>query len=140
MWQGGGVLLLFLKMSQSSIDDVLIFDASDRPYKSTATGADLDVYIEYTFQAMGLDHGSIALGGCVDSCVGDRADAFPALSWCDQLTVAVVRCENAVVAGEVDAGFGCWRRSTGNESQGFEGDPGCFIPVRGLQGVDHLAR
>ena len=30
MWQGGGVLFLALKMSQNSIDDVLVFDATAR--------------------------------------------------------------------------------------------------------------
>jgi hypothetical protein len=47
VWQGGGVLFLSLKMSQNSFDDVLIFDASDHPYRHTAAGADHDVYIEY---------------------------------------------------------------------------------------------
>ena len=36
MWQGGGVLFLALKMSQNSIDDVLVFDARDNSDRSTA--------------------------------------------------------------------------------------------------------
>jgi Protein of unknown function (DUF3604) len=36
VWQGRGVLFLSLKMSQNSIDDVLVFDARDNSDRSTA--------------------------------------------------------------------------------------------------------
>ena len=49
MWEGGGVLFLSLKMSQNSIDDVLIFDTSDDSDRSAAAAADVDVDTEHTF-------------------------------------------------------------------------------------------
>ena len=48
--------------------------------------------------------------------------------------------ENAMVAGEVDPRLWHQSRQTGNEIHRFEGDLGRSIPVRCLQGVDHLAR
>lgn len=39
VWQGGGFLVLSLKMSQNSFDDVLIFDASDNRYRPPAASA-----------------------------------------------------------------------------------------------------
>jgi hypothetical protein len=38
VWQGGGVLFLALKMSQNSIDDVLVFDATVRRQDAVVTG------------------------------------------------------------------------------------------------------
>ena len=66
--QGGGTLFLIAKMSQDSIDDVLVLNAavrridddSDRP---TAAAANLDVDAEHTFQALSPDHGGVTLGG-----------------------------------------------------------------------------
>jgi hypothetical protein len=92
----------------------LAFNAGDDTDRAIAAAINLDVDTEYTLQARGLGHGKMALGGCAHFCVGDRADAFIALRWCDQPTAAVVRCENAVVAGKVGAGFGYSSRSTGN--------------------------
>ena len=42
MWQVGGVLFLSLKMSQNSIDDVLVLDAGDDPDRTTAAATNLD--------------------------------------------------------------------------------------------------
>ena len=42
MWQGGGVLFLSLKMSQNSIDDVLVLDTCDDFYRPAAVAADFD--------------------------------------------------------------------------------------------------
>ena len=106
MWEGGGVLFLSLKMSQNSIDDVLIFDTSDDSDRSAAAAADFDVYVEYSLESLSPGHGGVALGGRADFCVGDRLDAFPAPGWCDQPATAVVRREDAVVPGQVDARFG----------------------------------
>lgn len=92
----------------------MAFNAGDDPDRAIAAAINLDVDTEYTFQTRGLGHGNMALGGCADSCVRDRVDAFIALRWCDQPIAAVVRCENAAVAGKVGAGFGYSSRSTGN--------------------------
>ena len=102
MWQGGGVLFLSLKVSQNSIDDVLVLDTSDDSDRSAAAAADFDVYIEYSLEPLSPGHGGMALGGCADFCVGDELDAFPAPGWRDEPAPAVVRREYAVVAGEVD--------------------------------------
>ena len=102
MWQGGGVLLLSLKMSQNSIDDILLLDTGDDSDRSAAAGADLDVYIEHALEPLSPSHGGMALGGGANFCVGDRLDAFPTPGWRDQPTPAVVWSENAMVAGEVD--------------------------------------
>jgi len=40
---GSGGQLLIAKMSQNSVDDVLVFDASNRPYRPTAAGTDFDL-------------------------------------------------------------------------------------------------
>lgn len=45
----------------------------------------------------------MALGGFANFCVGDRYDAFPAPSWYDQPTPALVWSEEAMGAGEVDS-------------------------------------
>jgi hypothetical protein len=54
VWQSGGVLFLALKMSQNSIDDVLVFDATvrridDNPNRAAAAAANLDLDTEHTF-------------------------------------------------------------------------------------------
>jgi len=102
VWQGGGVLFLSLKVSQNSIDDVLVLDTSDDSDRSAAAAADFDVYIEYSLEPLSPGHGGMTLGGCADFCVGDELDAFPAPGWRDEPAPAMVRREYAVVAGEVD--------------------------------------
>lgn len=54
--------------------------------------------------------GGMALGVCADFCVGVGLDAFPAPCWCDQPTPAMVWCQDAVVAGEIDPRF--WYQSS----------------------------
>ena len=102
MWQGGGVLLFSLKMSQNSIDDVLVLDASDDSDRSAAA-ADFDFYIEYSLESLSPSHSGMALGGGANFCIGDGLDALPALSWCDQSAPAVVGGENTMVPGEVNS-------------------------------------
>ena len=127
-------------MSQNSIDDVMIFDTGDDSDRSAAAAADFDVYVEYSLESLSPGHGGVALGGRADFCVGDRLDAFPAPGWCDQPTTAVVRRQDAVVTSEVDTGSGYQGSQTGNEIHWFEGHLCRSIPVRCLQGVNHLAR
>ena len=140
MWRGRGVLFLALKMSQNSIDDVLIFDASDDSDRTAAAAADFDVYVEYSLESLSPSHGGVALGGRADFCVGDRHDAFPAPGWCDYSTTAMVWSENTMVAGEVDPRLWHQSRQTGNEIHRLEGHLCRSIPVRCLQDVNHLAR
>ncbi|WP_279252467.1 hypothetical protein [Candidatus Seongchinamella marina] len=105
--RGRGFLFLALKMSQNSIDDVLVFDATarrsdDNSDRTTAAATNLDVDTEHTFKALGPGNGGMALGGCADFCVSDRLDAFPAPGWRNQPTTAAVRRQDTVVTGEID--------------------------------------
>ena len=84
------------------VDDVLVLDASDDFDRSAAAAADFDFCIEYSLESLSPSHSGMALGGGASFCVGDRLDAFPTLRWCDQPTTAVVRCQDAMVAGEVN--------------------------------------
>ena len=40
---GPGGQFLIAKMGQNSVDDVLVFDASNQPYRPTAAGTDFDL-------------------------------------------------------------------------------------------------
>ncbi len=139
MWQGGGVLFLIAQMSQNSFDDVLIFDASDHPYRPTAAGAGHDVYIEYVLEPLSPGRCCMSLRCRADLSIGNRLGTFSAPGWCDHPTPAVVWCQNAVIAGEVDAGFGYQGSQTGNEIHRIERYLRRSIAVGRLQGVDHLA-
>ena len=63
MWQGGGVLFLALKMSQNSIDDVLVFDARDNSDRSTAATTKFNIDIEYSLEALGPGHRDVPFSG-----------------------------------------------------------------------------
>jgi hypothetical protein len=64
VWKSGGVLFLALKMSQNSIDDVLVFYTSDNPQRTATAAASLDN--EYAFQALGPVHFGMTLGAYAD--------------------------------------------------------------------------
>ena len=93
----------------------------------------------------------MALGGCADFCVGVGLDAFPASRWRDEPSPAMVRCQDAMVAGEVDSWFGYQGGQPGDEIHRFEGHLGRAMPkafaalmgqafsVRSFQRVDHLS-
>lgn len=85
MWQGGGVLFLNAKVSQYLVYDALVFDADDDPDKTTAAGADRDVYVECGLDPLRPGHCCMTLGGCADFCAGGELDAFPAPGWRDQV-------------------------------------------------------
>ena len=102
MRQGGGVLLFSLKMSQNSIDDILLLDTGDDSDRSAAAGADLDVYIEYAPESLSPSHRRMSLRCRADLHIGNRLDSFSTPGWRDQSAPAVVRREYAVVSGEVD--------------------------------------
>ena len=101
MWQCGGVLFFIAQMSQNSFDDVLIFDASDHPYRPTAAGADYDVDIEYALEPLSPGHCCMSLRCRADLSIGNRLDTFSAPGWRDQPTPAVVWRQNAVIATRV---------------------------------------
>ena len=44
----------------------------------------------------------MTLGGCADFCVGDGLDAFTAPGWRDEPAPAVVWCQDAMIASEID--------------------------------------
>jgi hypothetical protein len=81
----------------------------------------------------------MALGRCADFCVRGGLDAFPAPGRSDFPATAVVRGDDAVVPGEIDAWFWHEGRETGDEIHRIEGHLRGAIPVRRLQGVDHFA-
>jgi hypothetical protein len=47
----------------------------------------------------------MTLRECADFCVGDGLDAFTAPGWHDEPAPAVVWCQDAMVAGEIDPRF-----------------------------------
>jgi hypothetical protein len=63
VWQGGGVLFLALKMSQNSIDDVLVFDARDNSDRSTAATTNCNIDIEYSLESLGPGHRDVPFSG-----------------------------------------------------------------------------
>ena len=63
MWQGGGVLFLSLKMSQNSVDDVLILDTCDDSDRTAAAATNLDVYVEYALESLGPGHRDVPFSG-----------------------------------------------------------------------------
>jgi hypothetical protein len=102
-WPSRCFLFFLAQVSQYSIDDVLVLDTGDDPDRSAATATDLDIYVEDAFEPLRPGHGGMTLGGCADFCVGDGLDAFTAPGWRDEPSPAMVRCQDAVVAGEVDS-------------------------------------
>ena len=61
MWQSGGVLFLALKMSQNSIDDVLVFNTSDDSDRSTTATANVNIDIEYSLESLDSGHSQMTL-------------------------------------------------------------------------------
>ena len=138
MWQGRGVLFLSLKMSQNSIDDSLLLDTGDDSDRSAAA-ADLDVYIEYALESLSPGHRRMSLRCRADLHIGNRLDSFSTPGWRDQPSQAVVRCEYAVVSGEVDPRLRHQCRQSRYEIHGVKCHLRRSIAVGRLQGVDHLA-
>ena len=97
-----GVVFVLLKMGQDPVDDVLVLDASDDFDRSTATTANLDIDIEYTFQSLGPGHRGMLFGGSANLRIFNLLHTFTALCWRDQPATVVIRCENAMVTGFPD--------------------------------------
>tara|TARA_B110000977_G_C11023555_1_gene472284 strand:+ start:661 stop:816 length:156 start_codon:yes stop_codon:yes gene_type:complete len=45
-----------MQVGQDSINGILFFNASDNPDSTSAAGANLDVYVEYSLESLGLGH------------------------------------------------------------------------------------
>ena len=60
MGQGGGALFLVAQMSQDFVDDVLVLNTSNNPYRPTAPAADLDVDIEDALEVLGPGHRALS--------------------------------------------------------------------------------
>jgi hypothetical protein len=56
-------MFLIAKMSEDSVDDVMVLNRGDDSYRSTAAIANLDVYIEHTFQSLSPGLCGMTLGG-----------------------------------------------------------------------------
>ena len=86
--------------------------------------AGLDVYIEYSFQALGPCHGGTALGGCLLICLFRfrrfGLTAFTPASRGDPCPVLAVGGEYAVKAHEVNAWFGDQSSEPGHEVKWLE--------------------
>jgi hypothetical protein len=63
VWQSGGVLFLALKMSQDSVDDVLILNASDDFDGPTAATTNFNIDIEYALESLGPGHRDVPFSG-----------------------------------------------------------------------------
>jgi hypothetical protein len=127
-------------MSQNSIDDILVLNTRDDPDRSSATATDFDVDVEDALEPLCPGHCHMSLRRRADFRFGNRLDAFSTPGWGDQPAATMVRSEKAMVASEVDAWFGGQRCQACDEIHGIECHLCRSIPVRCLQGVDHLAR
>ena len=102
---GRGFLFLLAKMSQDLVDDVLLLDASDDFDRPTAATVSLHVDIEHALESLGPGHSSMALGRCPYFRVCARLKCLATSGRSDFPAPSVVRCQYAVVAGEIDSWF-----------------------------------
>ena len=105
MGQGGGALFLLAKMGQNSIDDVLVLDTCNDSRRSAAPTANLDIDVEYAFKPLRPGPSSMALGRCLYFRICAHLRFLAMFGRGDLPAPAVVRCQNAVVAGEIDTRF-----------------------------------
>ena len=56
-----GFLFRLAKMGQDPVDDVLVLDAGDDLYRTTAMIANLDIDIEYSLESLGPGHSRMTL-------------------------------------------------------------------------------
>ena len=105
MWPRGGVQFLIVKMSQNSIDDVLIFNAGDDLYRSAAPTANFYIDTEYALEPLSPGHRGMLFGGRANLRIFNWLHTFTALCRRDQPAAAMIRSEDAMVSREVDAGF-----------------------------------
>ena len=104
-WPGRDILFLLAKMSQDPVDDFLLLDASDDFDSPPAATANLNVDIEHTLESLGPGHSSMALGRCPYYRICTRLKCLATSGRSDFPAPSVVRCQDAVVAGEVDTRF-----------------------------------
>jgi len=123
--------MILSMMFWSSILAMTLTEPPQRPYSPMS--------ILNTFQALSPGHSGVAFGGRASFRTGDSLHTLAAFSWCDQSAPAVIWHQDAVIAGEVDAGFEYQGSQPGNEIHRFEGHLCRSIPVGCLQGVNHFA-
>src|SRR6056297_3980656 len=63
-WPNRCFLFFLAQVIQDAVDDVLVLDTRDDSGRSTAAGADLDVYIEHALEPLRPGHCCMTLGGC----------------------------------------------------------------------------
>jgi hypothetical protein len=81
----------------------------------------------------------VTFGGCGDFCIRDRLAASATFGRGDQPAPSVVRCQNAMVAGEVDPRLGYQGRQPRDEIYRVKDHLGRSVAIGRLQVVDHLA-
>lgn len=136
MWQGGGVQFLALKMSQNSIDEVLL-DARDNSDRSTP--ATTNCNIEYSLESLRRGHRNLPFNVWANFSIGDSFHALATVGRSNFSTPSLVRCQYSVVASEIDFGRGSQCCQSGHEIHRIEGHLCRSIPLRCLQAVNHLA-
>ena len=127
-------------MGEDFLDYIRIFDTGDNTDAAAAMLAGLDLDIENPFEPLCPGHGSMLfrespfLGVCPRSLAAlapfRRGDLRP---------VFADRCEDAVVAGQVDVGPGHECGQLGQEIQWVEDDMGGAVPVGRFQSVSNIS-
>jgi len=110
--------------------DAGILDAGDDLDGAATSLTGFDVDVEYPLQPLRPEpapdlirgHGGMAFGGCAVCCLIGRYWLSPPAppGGCDDCPVLAVGCEDAVEAGEVDAGFWNERSEARDEVQRLE--------------------
>ncbi len=97
-------------MGKDFLDNLWIFDAGNHLDGTAAGLAGLNVYVEYAFQTLRPGHRGAALGWrpliCLVRSRNAWLTAFTPLGRGDQCPVFVVRSEDTMKAGKVNAWFG----------------------------------
>ena len=107
---GRDILFLLAKMSQDLVDDVLLLNATvrriDDDFDSPpAATANLDVDFEHALESLGPGHSRMALGRCPYFRICARLKCLATSGRSDFPAPAVIRRQDAVVAGEIDSWF-----------------------------------
>ena len=131
-------LLLLLKMSQNTIDNVLVLNTRDDFHGPTAPTTDsisiLKTRLSACAQVIAAWRSAVTV---LPHC--DSAYVFATFGRRDLPTPPVVGGQHAVIAGKIDAGLRHQGSQTCDEIHRLECHLRGAIPVGRLQGVDHLA-
>jgi hypothetical protein len=133
-----GVVFLPAQVIQDPVYGVLVFYTGNHPDGTPATPTSLYVNIENSLQSLRPGHRRVTLCWGSDVCIGNLLYPLATPGRCNQPAPAVVRGKDAMVTGEVDPWLRYEGRQTGDEIYRIEGHLCRSIPVRRLQGIDHL--